>query len=467
MKKILLQIKNLNLKNDTVGKLYNISISFFEGNIYSLSGLDYSGRDAFLNIIKGNTDEKMYEGSFFIDNKCVNSIKDSIYIFSLHNETVKDWTVSEYIALREGKWFLNKKNKENMTKKVRRSLEKHGLGISGEEKIGSLRGLQRYQIELVRADVLHKKIIIIEDEFECVKYADINILSKWLKTNIKKDMTIILSTYSKNVSYECADIFVCFKKGCIVKLCKKDDIKKIEELDVFVVGNSMNEKISSLKGTYSYSRLKNRTDEIYSVSGNLFGNETFSFARGKIYSLIISLHSYRYKFFEAISGIKHKDVRYFIDRYEQKIRTAKDLSDKKIIAASGIGESDSLAENMSVEDNLLLPSLNKLSPINYIINQDEIKQTVFEELKTKNIQKTALIRDLDINQKICVSMERWIIFRPKVFIIFEPFIHCDDYGLSLIKSYLKRFVENGCTVIIIKSRSEYVEDISDEIIHIS
>ena len=106
MMKILFQVKNLSLRKENIGKLYNASISFFDGMIYSLSGLDYSGRDIFLKIIKGYIDDKKYEGLFFVDNKLLNSakkLKEYIYIFSLQNKIVDDWTVAEYIYLREGK----------------------------------------------------------------------------------------------------------------------------------------------------------------------------------------------------------------------------------------------------------------------------------------------------------------------------------------------------------------------------
>lgn len=470
MMKILFQVKNLSLKKESMGKLYNASISFFGGMIYSLAGLDYSGRDIFLKIIKGNIDEKKYEGVFFVDNKLLNSakkIKEYIYIFSLQNKIIDDWTVAEYIYLREGKWFLSKNNLRNMIKRIEVVLGDFGLDISGSKKVGELGVLTRYQIEFIRAIILNKKIIIIEDEFTNMKYEYIELFSKWLKSNLKEDMTIILNTYSQIASYKCSDIFVCFKKGCIVKICRKDSIGGIDKLYNFIVGSTMNEKISSLSSGYTYNRLHSN-DEVYSVSGNFFGKniETYSFAKGKIYSFIIEDHNNRYRFFEAISGADNKDKKYFIERYYQEVIHVQDLIVKKIISVDGIGERDFLAENMSIEDNLILPSLNKISNINYLINQYELKRVIFEELKSKDINKEDLVSELDINQKICVSLERWLIFRPKVFIIFEPFIYCDNYGLSLIKNYLKKFAKAGTTVIVIKSRLEYIEDISDEIISI-
>jgi len=468
--KILFQVKNLSLKKESMGKLYNASISFFGGMIYSLAGLDYSGRDIFLKIIKGNIDDKKYEGLFFIDNKVLNSakkLKEYIYIFSLQNKIIDDWTVAEYISLREGKWFLSKNNLRNMTKRIEAVLEDFGLDISGSKKVGELCVLTRYQIEFIRAIILNKKIVIIEDEFTNMKYEYIELFSKWLKSKLKEDMTIILNTYSQIASYKCSDIFVCFKKGCIVKICRKDSIDGIDKLYNFIVGSTMNEKISSLSSVYTYNRLHSN-DEVYSVSGNFFGKniETYSFSKGKVYSFIIEDHNNRYRFFEAISGVDNKDKKYFIERYYQEVIHVQDLIVKKIISVDGIGERYFLAENMSIEDNLILPSLNKISNINYLINQYELKRVIFEELKSKDINKSDLVSALDINQKICVSLERWLIFRPKVFIIFEPFIYCDNYGLSLIKNYLKKFAKAGTTVIVIKSRLEYIEDISDEIISI-
>jgi len=206
--KILFQAKNLSLRKESNGKLCGASISFFGGMIYSLAGLDYSGRDIFLKIIKGNIDDKKYEGLFFIDNKVLNSakkLKEYIYIFSLQNKIIDDWTVAEYIYLREGKWFLSKNNLRNMIKRIEAVLEDFGLDISGSKKVGELGVLTRYQIEFIRAIILNKKIVIIEDEFTNMKYEYIELFSKWLKTNMKEDMTIILNTYSQIASYKCSD----------------------------------------------------------------------------------------------------------------------------------------------------------------------------------------------------------------------------------------------------------------------
>lgn len=43
---------------------------------------------------------------------------------------------------------------------------------------------------------------------------------------------------------------------------------------------------------------------------------------------------------------------------------------------------------------------------------------------------------------------------------------CDVNGVDIVKKCVKKFSNNGTTVIIVSTREEYVEDISDQIMHI-
>ncbi len=73
---------------------------------------------------------------------------------------------------------------------------------------------------------------------------------------------------------------------------------------------------------------------------------------------------------------------------------------------------------------------------------------------------------LKINELIQLTLERWRIFNPNVLVLLEPFALCDVKDVSVVKSYIKKFSQNGTTVIIVNTREEYVEDISDRIINI-
>ena len=89
-----------------------------------------------------------------------------------------------------------------------------------------------------------------------------------------------------------------------------------------------------------------------------------------------------------------------------------------------------------------------------------------EELGQSEVAPDAAADSLGVNDIINITLERWYIYNPKVLILFEPFARCDLMGVSIVKSYIKKFANRGSAVIIIKSREEYVEDISDQIISV-
>ena len=73
---------------------------------------------------------------------------------------------------------------------------------------------------------------------------------------------------------------------------------------------------------------------------------------------------------------------------------------------------------------------------------------------------------MGINVLIGITLERWSIYNPRVLVLFEPFALCDIKGTQIVKDYIKKFAARGISVIIVKTREEYVEDISDQIIRI-
>ena len=102
-------------------------------------------------------------------------------------------------------------------------------------------------------------------------------------------------------------------------------------------------------------------------------------------------------------------------------------------------------EHMTVGENLMLPSLEKISFWDYIRSSRNIRKMILEE--NHNL-KDVKAEGLGINERIQMTLERWYIFNPMVLILFEPFALCDVNGVDIVKKYVKKFSNNGATVII-------------------
>ena len=209
---------------------------------------------------------------------------------------------------------------------------------------------------------------------------------------------------------------------------------------------------------------------VYRVKGFVFQKEQrrdFAFAKGKVASFLILDGKEKERFFMALSGrIPEEDIEYVVDGRRYRSVSPDFLVRHKIVSVKSMGGQDEIFTKMSVEENLLLPSLYKISSLEYISYAGGMARMAGENMEKEETDQTAMAGSLEINDVISMTLERWYIYNPKVLILFEPFILCDAYGVSIVKSYIKKFAARGTSVVIIKSREEYVEDISDEIINL-
>ncbi|MBO5520192.1 MAG: hypothetical protein J5973_00780, partial [Eubacterium sp.] len=72
-----------------------------------------------------------------------------------------------------------------------------------------------------------------------------------------------------------------------------------------------------------------------------------------------------------------------------------------------------------------------------------------------------VVRHAEQSSRIRVDMGRWLMFRPKVLVLYEPFSTCDTYEATLISTYIKQFANMGAAVIVVKSNEEFMLELAD------
>ncbi|MCD8083044.1 MAG: hypothetical protein LUE86_05945, partial [Clostridiales bacterium] len=111
-----------------------------------------------------------------------------------------------------------------------------------------------------------------------------------------------------------------------------------------------------------------------------------------------------------------------------------------------IGDNYEIFEKMSVGDNLLLPSLKKISCLEYLKSGRKITGILSAEMSDESFGQDVVVRDLNQNSHISVAFDRWYVFNPQVIVLYEPFSSCDDYVVSVITSYINKFYNRGTAV---------------------
>ncbi len=444
MKKEILRFTNFNIADTPVRRLDNLNCYFLAGEITGALGLANSGKDAFMQLLTGKTFFDKSLASIYLHGKKIDLIRDllkQVYIIRNINYSIKDLTLKEYCELQVSSAPADE-IKDKLKNEVLLLLNKWGSNIGEDTKISEMREIEKRWVDLAKAISLKKSIIVIEDEFSEVKEIDIIEFKKILKENIEEKMTIIVSSNSEVVKFLLADKYLIFRKGKIVKKCPKNEIENMEQLEIYLLGKRQKNRI--LKK--SASPLKDIKTEYFQY----YDLQNMIFKEGEVVSFLVLDNKEKKDLFQEILEIAQK-------KYNQ--------SKAKAVYVNHLGGKDEIFSLMSPEDNLLLPSLSKLSFIEYLRYSRHLKKMLKRNFMKEVDKKEISIYD-DVNELIRLTLERWYIYRPAMIILYEPFIECDPYGVSLVREYIKRFADRKTAVIIIKSRDEYIADISDHIFEI-
>lgn len=467
MKKIVLKMNDLNMVTSRYGKLEHASFHALEGEVTGLMGLNDSGKELAVRMILGEAEIDWKQEQIFVDDKKIRraaDMKNLVYHITASSEGIACWTVAEYVGLMDVSWFLSKRTRQILRAEVEEQFQELGIRMDIGRKMRELSELERRIVEIVRARKIGARILVIEDECEGMSGEAIGTYRRILCRAIRGRMTAILLCHSETAASILSDCYVIFRKGRVVKKWRKDAAHPQESISDYLLGNTM---IMKKKLLDSYARKMHGGENVVYGIRNLKFRETeenFDFKGGEITTFVVLNNTERNRLFLALSGRSTEpETGYILNNRVVYAPGFSDFIKNKIVSVMKSGNDFEIFEKMSVGDNLILPSLKKIPRRDYFAFSGRITRILCRELDQEDLHSRTVIKHLTINDHISISLGRWFVFNPRAIILYEPFTSCDAYGISIIMSYIKKFSNRGTAVIVVKSNSEYMEDISDRI----
>lgn len=468
MKRELLRVWNLSCQRSLAVYIKDISFYAMEGEITAFWGLMNSGKDLLMSILTG--EEWSWSGTISIKKVPVNKEKISGHVYRLvdTNYQIEDWTVAEYVSLAPESAIFSLYKKKKLEKESARLFCDLELDVDVTRRIRDLSEFEKRMVDLAKACRKNIEILIIEDEFEGCTNEEIKEFRDLLKKLSRGRFTVIVNSHSNVVNTALADKYIIFKKGNIVKKCRKEFIENNEHLERYLLGTTASAKKKKLDG---YNNVWRSSEEsVYTISNLRLQNKKYldaEFHRGEIVTLLALDRKVKEQVFESISGRrKNRWIQIYLGTVSCDFQDVTDYVSNRIVSIVHMGKLDELISNMTIGENIALPSIQKISSMQYVVSGSKLSG-VFQKEIAEVIGKDPLeISKLGINDRIALLLERWYVYHPRVLILYEPFAQCDVYGVALVQSYIKKFAAIGTAVIVVKSREEYMEEISDRIIRL-
>ncbi len=474
MKNELLKVNNLTAKDGRGSSLERISFYAFEGECIGFLGLSNSGKDFLMQILRGDAEQDLPPSLIFIDQKPVKNIADlvsRIYHLRPENFGIGDWTVAEYISLQHGGWLQSLKQRNEQIRRSEDAMQFLGLSFNVQRRLSDLNELEKRLTDLVKAQLSGARILLLEDECEGMTPSEVILYAEKLRETVKTfHCCALISCNTYTVIRELSDRFLIFRNGRIVKKCTRDFITNREQLGLFLLGKTLGGRKKSLD-RYTQEQVLAHTEHepvCYRVKNYRLKTGRHAdliFHESRITVLLSQDVKEKERLFMNLSGRRTDSCDPWLDnRPMLRPDDPLEFNRRRIVSIMDLRSERETFGYMSVGENLLLPSLMKLTATDYALHRNHLTQLSNSNPEILRTDLSAKAEYLDNNERIALLMERWYLFHPRALVLYEPFAQCDMYGIAIVKSYLRKFTARGTAVIIVKAREEDVEDIADEII---
>ena len=493
MKQEVLRIRNLNCPYSAGRSLKWINLILFEGECTAFLGLSFSGKDYLLRLLTSRAAVNPGELGISIGTGHISTRKqlDSlVYRMTPDNLSFRDWSCADYIGLGGSGWLLLGRQMRELQKNAENAVKMLGIPLDVRRRIRTLSEKEKRLADLARACTTGARVLVVEDEFEGMTEEEIREYSGILKeAAAKKHLAVILNIHSYAVFRLLSDNYIVFRDGRIVKKGRINDFGSAEQMESYLLGSSFTRRINRESFDAGGRSAAEETDAGYSQRAILYRMRNFalsgftaqemkakfhvvrrgerldiSFREGRVTTLLALDEEFRKRLFLNLSGRSVDTGTYCVIR-EHRLENGQypEFVKNRVVSAAHLGSREELFENMSFGENLLLPSFRKITFADYLFHSEHLTSALDRNpIPAEEYPKP--VKSGDVNDRIAAVLERWFLYNPDVLVLLEPFEQCDLVGVSVVRSYIRRFSSRGTCVIIIRSRTEYAEDISDEIV---
>ena len=468
MNNTILTVNDLNWKSDTLGELRHISFSLRRGTIVGLLGMDGSGADLLIKILTGNTENlQLPAGSVYYERSGktdVLKLRQITRLINMEEEMIENWTLAEYLGLANAGVIIGPRTLRKMKSTARELFLQFGYEADPEVVMGKQEELYRKIARICHALLENAEILIVEDECIGMNEKELREYASVIRKTADMGKTVILRSQSVRMIKMVSDSVLIMRRGRMVKNAANSGALTINEINACLLGETVIGQIRDLeKDQYLRSADKHVIFRVRDIPAN--GKRwDLAFGEGEVVYLMIRNRQEKRSVFELLSCRRtDSQIRYILD--EVALRPGLREFDSKSVVSADIGSSGrELFPTMDGEDNLLIPSLKKISALEYFSQERSLKKVAGSRIREKGSEvRKSPVRLLNQNERIRLLMERWTIFRPRVLILYEPFAYCDAYGVSMVSSYIKHFASDGTTVIVVKSPGDEFVDLADRI----
>lgn len=461
-----IEMKGINKSFGTNQVLKNAGFLLKDGEVHALMGENGAGKSTLMKILTGVYTKD--SGTVVVDGKEVDyhnpqeAEKAGIVFIYQELNVLFDLTVEENLFMgKEITKGFGVCDKKAMRKKAKEILEKMGVDIRTNAVMSDLSVGQQQMIEICKALMVDAKVIIMDEPTAALTQSETEALFKVIKSMRQKGVSIVYISHRMEEIFELCDRITVLRDGAYI------DTREIKDID-------MNDIVKMMIGREIGERYPKREvaigKEVLRVEGltkeKVFHDVDFSVSAGEVLGVSGLMGAGRTEIMQAIFGnMSYESGKVYIEGKEVQIRNPQQAIKAGIGFITEDRKTEGLMLDKSIEENVALPNLGKISQNSVLSgsSEDKLVGKAIEEFHIKCFGPEHECNNLSGGNQQKVVLAKWIYTDPKILILDEPTRGVDIGAKKEIYSVINELAAKGVAIIMVSSELPEVLGMSDRI----
>ena len=445
MKEEILRIANVTKTIDGITYLDNINFHIFKGEIMGLLPLDNHGKSQLIELILQNV--SIHFGRIYFDDQLVNYYehssmsKNRVYLIDKETNLIQDLKVTDNICVLNHTfrdYFVDDQRLQKVTDEI---LQQLGIEIDTEQYVSELSLLEKAIIELVRAVLNGAQLIIVNELSNFLSIEELSFFQQLLQHYTRAGISFLYIANHHEEAFHICQRVALFEKGRIIKIIEAKDFSD-EILEPYIISFPRHPVIDEQTNQAGILKCRNLCTE------NL-QQLTFSVKKGECLTIL------------DVNNRGIQDLAALINGQLRPDR-GKILIDGKVIPL--VKERNLLLNGVAyIPENpvpkMLFYNNSYLENLTFLIDR-KLKRSIVRQKVLNSIKEEyrSLAGDeieapdlwgLTMHSLYNLVYFRFLLYKPKVVFIMQPFSHADMYLRGRIIELINMLKAEEIAVVIL------------------
>jgi ribose transport system ATP-binding protein len=463
----LLEMRGISKRFPGVVALDSVSFQIGRGEVVAICGENGAGKSTLMKILGGvhqpDAGEILVDGQPVKINNVTDAMKLGIAFIHQELNVLENLDIAANVFLgREPRNFLGLIHQKKIHADTAPFVRRLGLEISTRTRLGRLSIAQQQLVEIAKALSLNARLIIMDEPTSSLTLTETKRLLELVCELAEQGVSVIYISHRLGEIDECADRTVVLRDGKNAGELKHEESTH-DKLVNLMVGRE-------IKSFYVQSSAPQTPGffKVRKVSSSLHPGKAVSFdaARGEILGFAGLVGAGRSEMAKSLVGLDvspGKEVS--LDGKKIFVNQTRDAIDQGIYLVPENRRTEGLVVEMSVRENVSLPSLGNFSRFG-LINRRQERKTAAEQVESLNVKTPGIetkVLNLSGGNQQKVVLGKWLAMTPRVMILDEPTRGIDVGAKAEIYRLMRALAENGAVILMISSDMEEVLNVSDRI----